>query len=108
MRKGLITLMALVLLLCLKGCIVVDPNGLTVSIEAAPTEGFAPVAVQFAAVVTDGNPPYSYFWDFDDGSSSTLQNPTHVFGTPGEFLVNLMVTDAQGDEAMDLVPIGVL
>jgi PKD repeat protein len=85
-----------------------DTNGLSVSIEAAPTEGFAPVAVQFSAVVTEGNPPYSYFWDFGDGLSSILQNPIHVFGTPGEFLVNLMVTDAQGDEATDLVTIEVL
>jgi len=85
-----------------------ESTGLSASIEAAPTEGFAPVSVQFSAVVTAGSPPYSYVWDFDDGLSSTLQTPTHVFSTPGEFLVNLMVTDAQGDEAADSVTIKVL
>ncbi|RIW13753.1 PKD domain-containing protein [Algoriphagus lacus] len=35
-------------------------------------------------------------WDFGDGSSSTDQNPTHVFGKKGNFEVKLVITDKYG------------
>lgn len=39
----------------------------------------------------------SWFWEFGDGNTSTLQNPTHVFpGNPNEFLVKLKVTLLNG------------
>lgn len=30
----------------------------------------------------------TYYWDFKDGATSSLQNPVHVFITPGEYLVD--------------------
>jgi PKD repeat protein len=38
----------------------------------------------------------TYAWDFDDGSTSTLPNPTHTFTVAGEYLVTLTVTDEFG------------
>jgi hypothetical protein len=35
-------------------------------------------------------------WDFGDGSISTEQNPTHVFGKKGEFEVKLTISDEWG------------
>jgi gliding motility-associated-like protein len=35
-------------------------------------------------------------WDFGDGTNSTEQNPTHIFGTKGVFEVELTVTDNLG------------
>jgi hypothetical protein len=35
-------------------------------------------------------------WDFGDGFTSFDQNPTHVFGRKGEFVVQLQVTDQYG------------
>jgi PKD repeat protein len=35
-------------------------------------------------------------WEFGDGSSSTDQNPTHTYGTPGHYTVLLTVTDDDG------------
>jgi PKD repeat protein len=35
-------------------------------------------------------------WDFGDGSTSTSQNPTHVYNTPGQYTVSLTVTDGYG------------
>jgi len=37
-----------------------------------------------------------WFWDFDDGSTSTLQNPTHFYTSVGTYKVNLTVTDDDG------------
>ncbi len=35
----------------------------------------------------------AYFWEFGDGSTSTEQNPVHVYGNPGTYKVKLTVTD---------------
>jgi len=40
--------------------------------------------------------PATYFWDFGDGSTSTLQNPTHTYINGGNFTVTLSVTNASG------------
>lgn len=38
----------------------------------------------------------SWTWDFGDGNTSTLQNPTHEYVMAGEYVVNLTVTDDVG------------
>ncbi len=48
-----------------------------VSFTANISQGSSPLAVQFTPTVF-GN-ANAYFWDFGDGSTSTLQNPTHVY-----------------------------
>jgi phosphatidylserine/phosphatidylglycerophosphate/cardiolipin synthase-like enzyme len=37
----------------------------------------------------------SYFWDFDDGTNSTLKNPSHRFTREGLYEVKLIVSDGQ-------------
>ncbi len=39
----------------------------------------------------------SWLWDFGDGTTSTEQDPTHVFPGADTFHVSLMVTDDDGD-----------
>ncbi len=34
----------------------------------------------------------NYYWDFGDGNTSTLKDPTHIFSTPGTFIVKLKVS----------------
>ncbi len=56
--------------------------------------------IQFASTVLTGTAPYTYFWDFGDGVTSTLPNPIHAYtslgcGT-GNFTVKLTITDANG------------
>jgi gliding motility-associated-like protein len=36
----------------------------------------------------------SYFWDFDDGDTSTLFEPVHVYTTPGNYQVMLVSLDS--------------
>ncbi|MBT5529039.1 MAG: PKD domain-containing protein [Cytophagia bacterium] len=38
----------------------------------------------------------SYYWDFGDGSSSTVQSPVHSYAYADTFLVKLVVTSANG------------
>ncbi len=60
--------------------------------------------VSFIGNATGGTPPYTYFWEFGDGNTSTEQNPTHTYSWHSEPLaVNLTVTDANGTTAMTTV-----
>jgi len=43
----------------------------------------------------DGN-IVSWAWSFGDGDTSTEQNPSHSFGSPGNYTVTLTVTDDDG------------
>ncbi|MFK7970778.1 MAG: PKD domain-containing protein, partial [Bacteroidia bacterium] len=38
----------------------------------------------------------NWLWDFGDGTSSTLQNPTHRYNRTGDFTVTLTATDSRG------------
>ncbi|REJ85288.1 MAG: PKD domain-containing protein [Bacteroidetes bacterium] len=38
----------------------------------------------------------SWYWTFGDGRSSTLQNPSHIYSSPGTYNVNLIVTNTFG------------
>ena len=44
------------------------------------------------------NSPTSWFWDFDDGSFSTEQNPTHSFAFNDVYTVCLTVNSAGGED----------
>ena len=59
----------------------------TLSAESGP----APLSVQFTDLSL-GNPS-SWYWNFGDGNSSDLQNPTHVFQSPGTYDVTLTVSN---------------
>lgn len=37
-----------------------------------------------------------YFWEFDDGTTSTLQHPPHLYSRPGLYNVSLTVVGASG------------
>jgi len=41
----------------------------------------------------------SWFWDFGDGQSSTLQNPSHLYNVAGDYTVSLTVNNSNGCSA---------
>ena len=43
--------------------------------------------------LANGASPFSYQWEFGDGNFSTVQNPVYTFYKPGNFVVNLIITD---------------
>jgi PKD repeat protein len=58
--------------------------------------GTAPLTVHFTDLST-GNPT-SWAWNFGDGTSSTEQNPTHVYQLEGTYDVSLTVTNSYGSD----------
>ena len=44
--------------------------------------------------------PTSWLWDFGDGSTSTIQNPTHTYAGDGGYIVDLTATNAAGSHTI--------
>ncbi|MFY9195675.1 MAG: PKD domain-containing protein, partial [Methanoculleus sp.] len=70
------------------------PEPLEASFTANVTAGSVPLAVQF----TDESigDITSWSWDFGDGSTSTEQNPEHIYVSAGNYTVSLTVSNAYG------------
>jgi glucose/arabinose dehydrogenase len=63
--------------------------------SANPATGPSPLTVNFigsGSVDPDGN-TLTYSWDFGDGTTSTIANPTHVYAQSGRFNAVLTVSD---------------
>jgi PKD repeat protein len=74
---------------------------LAVSTSAFPTSGSAPLPVALTSAPSGGTPPYTYDWNFGDGTAhGTAQNPSHTFSSQGSFLVVLTVGDSQSHSAL--------
>ncbi len=72
------------------------------SFDWSPNEPLARTEIEFEDMSTDEGGLFgaggvvSWNWDFDDGDSSTAQNPTHEYAKSGDYDVTLTVTDAGG------------
>ncbi len=61
---------------------------------ASTTSGTAPLALNFTNTSTGTITAYA--WTFGDGTSSTSQNPAHVYSNAGTYSVSLQVTGPGG------------
>jgi hypothetical protein len=77
-----------------------------VSASGSPGLGPAPLTVNFTAngSDTDGS-IVAYNWNFGDGGSSSIQNPSHTYQQPGTYVAQVTVTDDMGATANALVTI---
>src|SRR5438093_5559462 len=53
-------------------------------------------SVTFTAAISGGVPPYTYFWDYGDGSTDTGASTAHAFAKSGNYTVTVTVTDSGG------------
>lgn len=78
---------------------VTAPVAPTANFTASPTNGSAPLAVQFADTSTPGTQPITaWAWTFGDGQTSTLQSPSHTYAAAGTYTVQLTATSAVGSD----------
>ena len=66
-----------------------------------PTSGSEPLTIQFNDT-SAGNNITSWLWDFGDGSSSTIQDPAHIFNF-GNYTVTLTVSNDGGSSTTQKV-----
>jgi beta propeller repeat protein len=66
-----------------------------VNFTGSPVEGLVPLTVNFQGTATGS--PSAWHWDFGDGGSSPLQNPSHTYSTAGTYTVNLTAFNAYGE-----------
>jgi PKD repeat protein len=64
------------------------------AVSATPTSGRLPLKVAFTDASTGSITTWA--WDFGDGSTSTLRQPSHTYTTPGTYTVKLTVTGTGG------------
>lgn len=57
-----------------------------------------PNPIQFMNNSSGGD---TYLWDFGDGNTSTLPDPSHVYTDTGDYIVKLVVFDSQGCKTPD-------
>jgi PKD repeat protein len=89
--------------------------GTVIAHVAAATPPTSPPVASFSASSTaltcDGfvqftdestNTPTSWLWNFGDGTTSTLQDPSHQYTTNGTYTVSLKATNAYGNNTSTL------
>lgn len=80
----------------------------TIAAGLAPEAAFAYSVSGYQANFVDKskNSPTSWLWNFGDGTSSTQQNPVHVYKAAGQYTVTLTATNDNGSNSTsDIVKI---
>lgn len=90
----------------------VNQGLITADFSANPTNGEAPLLVQFTDLSTSSADINSWNWDFGDGESTDVQNPTHEYLSAGNFTVSLTITGDAGTDTETktdyiLIPVGI-
>lgn len=79
------------------GCGTTDQ--VNVTIYQSPTANFTytnpqPAVYNFNSLSSTGSLPFTYSWNFGDGTTSNLQNPQHIYANAGSYQVTLVITHA--------------
>ena len=81
--------------------------GLSVSAEANPTSGSAPLTVSFSAQGSGGIAPLTYAWDFGDGASGSGATVSHTYAAGGAFQAKVTMKDGAGVSVSSTVTVTV-
>ncbi len=69
-------------------------SSVTASFAVSPSAGVAGVTTFVCSDTSAG--ATSWVWNFGDGGTSTQQNPTHVYNTPGTYTIQLTASGSGG------------
>jgi len=78
------------------------------AMAGGPYSGIAGAAVQFSGLANGGTSPYTYSWNFGDGSTGSGQNPSHTYVNTGSYTAVLTVTDATGATATNSASVSII
>ena len=78
-----------------EGYITVSPaGGVVADFSASPTSGTSPLTVQFSDMST--GIPTMWAWNFGDGGTNMVANPSHTYTTAGTYTVTLTASSQTG------------
>ena len=66
-----------------------------------PYSGYVHENISFHGFASGGVEPYTWAWDFGDGATASVQNPTHAYSVAGNYTATMTVTDADMNTASD-------
>jgi len=69
------------------------------SFTVQPPSGQTGQSISFSASAFGGSPPYTYSWNFGDGSTDVGATPSHAYSSSGIFDVTVAVTDSNSQTA---------
>ncbi len=84
------------------GHLLLVTKSISVASELSADFTFTPVSpvvgetISFSALVSGGSPPFTYAWNFGDGTTSAAATPGYTYARAGSYNVSLTVTDAVG------------
>jgi beta propeller repeat protein len=67
----------------------------SVDFTGTPTEGMVPLSVSFMGTAT--NSPTGWSWEFGDGGTAAIRNPSYIYTSAGTYTVNLTATNSFGN-----------
>ena len=98
MNHILTKLLALFVFINVAGTAPVFGQSPVANFTGSPLAGCSPMIINFQDLSTGS--PTSWSWDFGNGNTSTLQNPTAAYFTPGMYTVKLTATNANGSNTL--------
>ncbi|MBS1655844.1 MAG: PKD domain-containing protein, partial [Bacteroidetes bacterium] len=78
-----------------------------ITIPSLPMKGCIPFVITPIPGITALDAVTSYTWDFGDGGSSTLPNPSHTYSVQGTYTVKLVITTSSGCTDSLIIPAAV-
>ena len=67
-----------------------------ITLSDLPQIGCVPLTISPSSAITASEPVTKYLWNFGDGTTSIVKNPTHTYPTPGTYAVSLIITTTSG------------
>lgn len=90
-----------------------NPNGLNVNLTLVQ-DSIDPLTWYAYTYINNGTAPFSYQWNFGDGTGDTLPYPSHTFAVDSHYVITLTVTDVNGfiattiDSTYRMMPLGLM
>src|SRR4030095_16026801 len=67
-----------------------------ITINNLPQTGCVPLTISPSSTIIVSEPIANYLWNFGDGATSSAENPTHTYSSPGAYTVSLIIATASG------------
>lgn len=77
--------------------VTITPPAVVTSFGHSTNGSTVPVVVTYTD--TSSNSPTAWLWNFGDGTTSNLQNPTHTYTTPGTYTTTLAASNYAGGDS---------